>query len=58
METQSSIWFEIQIQWFETLFEYTFQERQKLKILNINIIQIEYGISIDQTYHIIKNIIK
>ena len=31
---------------FDTLFDYTFQEGPKLNILNINIIQSKYGISI------------
>ena len=43
---------------FETLFDYTFQEGQKLNLLNINIIQSKYGISIDQTDLSIKNIIQ
>ena len=43
---------------FDTLFDYTFQIRPKLKLLNINIIQNEHYISIDQTYHITKNIIQ
>ena len=46
------------MQEFYTLFDYTFQEGPKINLLNINIIQIEYGISIDQTNHIIKNIIQ
>ena len=58
METQNMIYFEISLWEFDTLFEYIFQEVPKLKNLNINIIQIEYAISIDQTEHIIKNIIQ
>ena len=43
---------------FDNLFDYTFQEGGKLKLLNINIIQSKYGISIDQTDHIMKIYIK
>ena len=39
---------------FDTIFDYTSQEGSKLKLLNINILQGKYGISIDQTYHIMK----
>ena len=46
------------MQEFDTIFDYTFQERLKQKILNINNIQSKYGISIDQTYHIMKNSIQ
>ena len=35
-----------------------FQEGPKLNLLYINIIESEYGINIDKTYHIIKNIIQ
>ena len=42
----------------DTLFDYTFQEGQKINLLNMNTIQSEYGISIDQTDHIIKNAIQ
>ena len=42
----------------DTLFDYTFQEGSKLNLLNINIIQSENVISIDYTYHIIKNTIQ
>ena len=56
--TQIRICFEILIQEFDTIFDYTFQEGPKLNLLNINIIQSENNISIDQTYHIIKNIIQ
>ena len=55
---QSRVIFEILIQEFDTLFYYTFQEGSKLKFLNIAIIQSEHGIIIDQTDHIIKNIIQ
>ena len=48
------ICFEILTQEFGTLFEYTFQEVSKIKLLNINIIQSKYGTSIDQTDHIMK----
>ena len=44
------------MQEFDILFDYTFQKVPKLKILNINIILNKYGISIDQTDHIMKNI--
>ena len=47
METDNIICFEIITQKFDTLFEYTFQEGSKLKLLDINIIQSKYGISID-----------
>ena len=46
------------MQEFYNLFDCTFQEDPKLKLLNINIIQSKYGISIDQTDHIIRNIIQ
>ena len=52
------IFFERLTQEFYTLFEYTFQEGSEIKLLNINIIQSKYGISINQTDHIIKNIIQ
>ena len=40
------------------LFDYTFQEGKKLKLLNINIIKISHDISINYTDNIIKNIIQ
>ena len=40
------------------MFDYTIQEGAKLKLLSINIIQSEHSIRIDQTDHIIKNIIQ
>ena len=46
MAAHNKICFEILMQEFDTLFYYTFQERQKLKLLNIKIIRSEYGISI------------
>ena len=58
MVAENRIYFEILTQWFDALFGYTFQEGSKLKLLNINIIQSKYGISIDQTDHIMKNIIQ
>ena len=58
METENRICFERPTQEFDTLFDYTLQEGSKLKILNINIIQSKYVISIDQIDHIMKNIIK
>ena len=57
MTTQNILCFEILTQEFYTLFDYTFQERSKLKLLNINIIQSKYSISIYQTDHITENII-
>ena len=54
METDNRIWFESLAQTFDTLFNYTFQEVSKIKILYINIIQRKYGISMDQTDHIMK----
>ena len=54
METHNSISFERLLQEFDSVFEYNFQEWKKLKFLNINITQSEYGISIYQTYHTIK----
>ena len=58
MSTENIICFERLTQEIDTLFDYTFQEGSKLKLLNINIIQSKYGISIDQTDHIMKNIIQ
>ena len=52
------IWFEALMQEFDALVEYIFQEGPKLKLLNINKIQGKYGISIYQTYHIMKNILQ
>ena len=52
------IFLEKLIQEFETLFDYKFQKGPRLKLLNTKIIQSEYGISIDKTYHIIRNIIQ
>ena len=58
LEIQSRICFEILMQEFDTILDCTFQKGPKLKLLIINIIQSEYGISIDQTDHIIKRIIQ
>ena len=58
METYNRICFERPTQEFYTLFDYNLQEGSKLKILNINIFQSKYGISIDQIYHIMKNTIQ
>ena len=58
METENMNCFEILTQEFDTIFDYTFQEGSKIKLLNINIIQGKYGISIDQSDHIMKNIIQ
>ena len=54
METHNRICFEILLHWFDTLFDYTFQEEKKIKLLNITIIQSEHGISIYQTDQIVK----
>ena len=58
MSTENIICFERLTQEIDTLFDYTFQKVSKLELLNVNMIQSKYGISIDQTYHIIKNIIQ
>ena len=58
METQNIIFFDRLTKEFDTLFDYTFQEGPKLKLLNVTIIKSEHVIIIDQTYHIIKNIVK
>ena len=58
MATENKICFEILVQEFDTLFDYTLQEGSKLKLLDINIVQGKYGISIDQTDHIMKNFIQ
>ena len=46
------------MQWFDTLFPYTFQEGPKLNLLNIDTIQGKYVIIINQTDHIMKNIVQ
>ena len=46
------------MQYFNTLFGYTFREGPKLKIINSTIIQSEHDIIIYQKDHIIKNIIQ
>ena len=56
--THNRILFEIWMQEFGDLFDYTFQEGPKLNILNIYMIQSEHGISINQKDHIITNINK
>ena len=58
MATQHMICFEILSQYFDNLFDYTFQEGDRVNLLNINIIQNKSDIIIDQTSHIIKNIIQ
>ena len=58
LATYNGIWFGRFMQYFDTIFEYTIQEGPKLIILNINIIQSEYEISIDQIDNIIKRIIQ
>ena len=58
MATEKIICFKTLAQYFYTLFDYNFQEGSKLKLLNVNILQSKYGISIEQTYHIMKNIIQ
>ena len=57
MATENRILFERLTQEFDTLFDFTFQEGSKLKLLNINTIKSKYAISIDQTDHIMINII-
>ena len=58
LEKQNIIFFEVLMQYFDTIFDYTYQEIPKLNLLNINIIQSKYLISIDQIYHIMENIIQ
>ena len=58
METDNRIRFEILAQKLDAIFDYTFQEGSKIKLPNINIIKIKYGIIIDQTDHTMKNIIQ
>ena len=58
MTTQHKVFFERLAQYFDTLFDYSFQEVAKLKLLNITIIQSKYGIGIDQKDHIIQKIIQ
>ena len=50
--------FEILMQELDIIFDYNFQEWERLKLLNINIIQSEHVISSNLTYHIINNIIQ
>ena len=54
MITHNTILFEILTKTFDTMFDYTFKEGAKLKLLNINIIQSKHDINIDQTDHINK----
>ena len=58
METENIIFFEISTQEYENIFDHTFQEGSKLKLLNINIILGKYVISTDQAYQIKKSIIQ
>ena len=58
MATHNRIFFEKLIQEYDTLFGYTPQEGPKINLLNITMIQSEHRISIDQTDHIINNIIQ
>ena len=58
MAAQNIIYLEITMQEFYTIFDYTFQELQKLKLLNTNIIQSKYIISIYHTDQITKIIIQ
>ena len=58
LEKHNSVCSEILIKEFDTLFDYTSQEGTKPKLLNITIIQVEHGVIIKQTYHIINNIIQ
>ena len=46
------------LQRFDDFFSYTIKRGTELQFLNFRIIQSEYGISLDQTNHIIKNILK
>lgn len=41
----------------DDMFDYTYNTGTQLKFLNLNIIQSSFGISIDQTQHIQKNVI-
>ena len=58
MAKENIIYFERLTQEFDTIFDHNFQEVSKLKLVNIKMIQSKYGISIDQTDHIIRNIIE
>ena len=58
METENRVWFKRPAKESDTIFDHNLQEGSKLKLLKINMIQSKYGISIDQIYHIMKNIIK
>ena len=58
MATRDIICFKRLTKAFDTLFFYIYQQGPKLNLLNTTIIKSEHGISIDQTYHIIKNIIQ
>ena len=58
MSTKNMICFDRLTKYSYRLFDYKLQEGAKLKLLNTTIIQGEYGINIDQTDHIIKNIIQ
>ena len=41
----------------DSVLEYTFQDGPVLKFLNIRIVQSNHGISLDQTQHIVSNIL-
>ena len=58
MTTHHKVFFGRLNQYFDTLFDYSFHEVAKLKLLNITIIQSKYDIGIDQTDHIIQKIIQ
>ena len=55
---QRKVFFVRLTQEFNTILDYNFQEGSDIKLLNIDIIQIKYGINIDQIYHIMKKIIQ
>ena len=57
MATQNIICFETLTKDVDTSFDCGIQEGTNIKLHNISILQIEYGISIYKAYHIIKNII-
>ena len=58
MATKNIICFEKLTKEFDILFDYTFQEGSKLKLLKIKIIQSKYGVIIDQKYHIMIKVIQ
>ena len=58
MNPQNRFCFDVLTQKFDTLFDYTFQEDDKLKILSITVIKSKYDIIIDKKKYIIKRIIQ